>query len=48
MNEGLTAGASRIDITPPLTIPYLGFVPRHAFFEGVHDPLYARDESRLF
>ena len=38
----LTAGAARVDITPPLTIPYLGFVPRHAFFEGVHDPLHAR------
>ena len=38
----LTAGAARVDITPPLTIPYLGFVPRHALFEGVHDPLHAR------
>ncbi len=42
MNTGLTAGAARVDITPPLTIPYLGFVPRHAFFEGIHDPLHAR------
>ena len=42
MHTGLTAGAARVDITPPLTIPYLGFVPRHAFFLGVHDPLYAR------
>lgn len=42
MSADFTAGASRIDITPPLTIPYLGFVPRHAFFEGVHDPLYVR------
>jgi hypothetical protein len=25
-----------------LTIPYLGYEPRHAFFEGVHDPLYGR------
>jgi neutral ceramidase len=38
----LTAGAARVEITPPLTIPYLGYVPRHAFFEGVHDPLFAR------
>ena len=42
MAGGLTAGATRVEITPPLTIPYLGFVPRHALFEGVHDPLYAR------
>lgn len=38
----LTAGAARVEITPPLTIPYLGYVPRHAYFEGVHDPLFAR------
>jgi neutral ceramidase len=38
----LTAGAARVEITPPLAIPYLGYVPRHAFFEGVHDPLFAR------
>ncbi len=39
----LTAGAARVDITPPLTVPHLGFLPaRHAFFEGVHDPLFAR------
>lgn len=31
-----------MDITPPLSIPYLGYVPRHAFFEGVHDRLWAR------
>jgi hypothetical protein len=31
-----------VEITPPLSIPYLGYAPRHAFFEGVHDPLYAR------
>ncbi len=42
MDTSLTAGAARVNITPPLTIPYLGFVPRHAFFEGVHDPLHAR------
>ncbi len=38
----LQAGYARTDITPPLTIPYLGFVPRQAYFEGIHDPLYAR------
>jgi hypothetical protein len=38
----LTAGAARVEITPPLSIPYLGYAPRHAFFEGVHDPLFAR------
>lgn len=42
MSTALRAGTARVDITPPLTIPYLGYVPRHAFFEGVHDPLYAR------
>jgi len=37
-------GAGRVDITPPLSIPYLGFehTGRHAFFEGVHDRLLAR------
>ena len=40
--NGLTAGAARVEITPPLSVPYLGYVPRHAFFEGVHDPLFAR------
>ncbi len=37
-------GAARVDITPPLTVPYLGYVQggRHRFFTGVHDPLYAR------
>jgi hypothetical protein len=42
MNEYFTVGAARVDITPPLTIPYLGYVPRQAYFEGMHDPLYAR------
>ena len=32
-----------MEITPPLTVPHLGFAGRrHAFFEGVHDPLHAR------
>jgi len=36
-------GIGKVEITPPLSIPYLGFYPhRHAFFTGVHDPLYAR------
>lgn len=37
-----TAGAGKIDITPPLEIPYLGFSPRHSRFAAVHDPLFAR------
>lgn len=36
------AGFADVDITPPLTIPYLGFIPRQAYFTGVHDPLCAR------
>ncbi len=36
------AGAAAVDITPPLHVPYLGFDPRQATFEGVHDPLFAR------
>ena len=42
MSEPFSVGSSAVDITPPLTIPYLGYVPRHAYFEGVHDPLYAK------
>jgi len=42
VNRVFQAGTAKVDVTPPLTIPYLGFEPRHAFFEGVHDPLYAR------
>lgn len=37
-----SAGSAKIDITPPLTIPYVGGLPRHSLFEGVHDELYAR------
>lgn len=41
--QGLLAGAARVDITPPLTIPYLGFHPRRQDrFTGIHDPLFAR------
>jgi len=36
------AGAAAVDITPPLHIPYLGYVPRQGRFEEVHDPLFAR------
>jgi len=42
MADTFFAGTARVDITPPLTIPYLGYVPRHDFFQGVHDPLHAR------
>lgn len=42
METQLQAGSAKVYITPPLSIPYLGYEPRHAFFEGVHDPLYAR------
>lgn len=42
MMKSMLAGSAKVDITPPLTIPYLGYEPRHAFFQGVHDPLYAR------
>ncbi|MFN8492385.1 MAG: neutral/alkaline non-lysosomal ceramidase N-terminal domain-containing protein [Caldilineaceae bacterium] len=42
MLNSLLAGSAKVDITPPLTIPYLGYEPRHALFQGVHDPLYAR------
>ena len=38
----LRVGSASVDITPPLTIPYLGYVPRQAYFEGVHDPLYGK------
>jgi hypothetical protein len=40
--EKFTIGVGKIEITPPLSIPYLGYSPRHSFFKGVHDPLYAR------
>src|SRR3954470_20650780 len=42
MDTQLQAGSAKTDITPPLSIPYLGYEPRHAFFQDVHDPLYAR------
>ncbi len=38
----LLVGAAKVDITPPLHVPHLGFEPRQGIFEGVHDRLYAR------
>jgi len=38
----MNIGNAKIDITPPLTIPHLAYVPRQGKFKGVHDPLYAR------
>ena len=49
----LRAGSVKVNITPPLSIPYLGYVPRQGRFRGVHDPLLARalvldnDETKL-
>ncbi|GGD56338.1 hypothetical protein [Paenibacillus nasutitermitis] len=34
-------GTFSVEITPPITIPYLAGDPRHSYFTGVHDPLYA-------
>ncbi|MBM3211877.1 hypothetical protein FJZ33_06650, partial [Candidatus Poribacteria bacterium] len=38
----LYAGSAKVNITPPIFIPYLGYVPRQGRFKGVHDPLFAR------
>lgn len=38
----IRAGSAKINITPPLSIPYLGYVPRQGRFKGIHDPLFAR------
>jgi hypothetical protein len=35
-------GAGKVEITPPLEVPYLSFAPRHSPFAGVHDPLFVR------
>lgn len=49
----LRTGSAKVNITPPLSIPYLGYVPRQARFRGIHDPLFARalvldnDSTRL-
>jgi neutral ceramidase len=37
-----TVGAGKVEITPPLDVPYLSFAPRHQAFAAVHDPLHAR------
>ncbi|WP_433260048.1 hypothetical protein ACQPZF_22830 [Actinosynnema sp. CS-041913] len=37
-----TAGSAKVDLTPPLTIPYLGGLPRHSPYFGVHDAPHAR------
>lgn len=43
MKNIYTVGIGKIDITPPLTVPYLGFYPnRLSYFKGIHDRLYAR------
>ena len=42
MNKKFAVGFGKVEITPPLSIPYLGFCPRHSFFKGIHDSLYSR------
>ena len=42
MTSPLLAGFAKVDVTPPLDIPYLSYYPRQTPFEGVHDRLYAR------
>lgn len=41
-NQLFSVGAAKVEITPPLEVPYLSFAPRHQAFAAVHDPLYAR------
>ena len=38
----LRAGFGKVDVTPPLEVPYLSYYPRQTPFQGVHDRLYAR------
>lgn len=38
----LLIGFGRVDITPPLAIPYLSYLPRQTPFAGIHDRLFAR------
>ena len=40
--ETFRVGSSKVDITPPLSVPYLAWKPRHRPFRGVHDRLLAR------
>jgi hypothetical protein len=43
MRREFIVGFGKVDITPPLSIPYLDFCPnRHNFFTGIHDTLYSR------
>ncbi|MGQ9555200.1 MAG: neutral/alkaline non-lysosomal ceramidase N-terminal domain-containing protein [Anaerolineae bacterium] len=42
MANKMLVGSGQVDITPPLTIPYLAYHPRQDYFKGVHDPLYAK------
>jgi neutral ceramidase len=42
MSPTLLAGFAKVDITPPLDIPYLSYYPRQTPFGGVHDRLFAR------
>ncbi|MFQ6043834.1 MAG: hypothetical protein ACE5PV_23520 [Candidatus Poribacteria bacterium] len=37
MPNTLLAGSARVDITPPLSIPHLAYVPRQGKFKDVHD-----------
>lgn len=37
-----TVGVGKVEITPPLEVPYLSFAPRHQAFSAVHDPLFVR------
>jgi neutral ceramidase len=49
----LRIGLAKLEVTPPLTVPYLSYYPRHTAFQGIHDPLLARalvaenDSTRL-
>jgi neutral ceramidase len=38
----LKAGASRVEITPPIGLPMYGFANRKGPSDGIRDPLYAR------
>ncbi|MGH8890721.1 MAG: neutral/alkaline non-lysosomal ceramidase N-terminal domain-containing protein [Acidothermaceae bacterium] len=42
MSSGIKVGLSKVEITPPLTVPMAGFAARTLPATGVHDPLYAR------
>lgn len=38
----LRAGFAKLDVTPPLAVPYLSFHPRQTPFGGIHDRLFVR------